>query len=478
MAGIGFQLKRLFREEGIIVNAKAYGYASIVTIGPMALCIFLIIFSQFLLEAMDTPFIERDRFMAATQYAFIFSQIVTGGFNMVISRYVADMTFMKKEENVLASMYGLISICLLIGGVLAFILYFQSPLSFYFKLFSYLFFCELIIIWVQSMYVSALKDYMRIVKSFLWGVSIAAVLLFITVKFLHYNHATALFICLDIGFLVIIMMFLKNIKGFFRINNFSYFDFIIYIERFPLLLLTGLLYNIGLYGHNIIVWKISSLQMEVDHTFLIAPYYDVPVFYAYLTMLPAMVIFMVSVETSFYEAYKLYYQRILEGFSLQDILIAKRNMFEIIEVELKFLTEVQLFVTITTLAVGVQFLPKIGMTSEQIHIFTMLVLGNLFFSIMFTCILILLYFDAQKASLIATFLFSISSIILTIMTVWLENYGLSVFLSSFIGLVVVLSRLKEYLTNIDYYTFCSQPLVNVQTNFKSEKVIERVKPYL
>lgn len=478
MAGIGFQLKKLFREEGILENIKAYGYSSIVTIGPMALCIIIILFSQYLLIAAGTPMGERDRFMAAAQYAFVFSQIITGGFNMVISRYVADMTFIKKEENVLSSMYGLISICLMIGGILAFLLYYQSPLSLYFKWTSYLFFCELIIIWIQCMYVSALKDYMRIVKSFLVGVIVAVVLLWITVTFLDFNNATALFICLDIGFLVIILMFLNNIKRFFRINNFSYFDFLVYVEKYPFLLIIGLFYMFGLYGHNIVVWNYSALKVIIDETFLVAPYYDVPVFYAYITILPAMVIFMVSVETSFYDAYKLYYVRILEGFSLQDIMIAKRNMFEIIKVELKFLSEVQLFITICAIAVGVQLLPKIGMTSDQLHVFSILVLGNLFFSIMFTCILILLYFDAQKSALVTTLLFSISTIILTLLIIKSGNYGFSLFLSSFIGLVVVLFKLREYLNNIDYYTFCSQPLVSIHRDFQTEKVLTKIKPYL
>jgi polysaccharide biosynthesis protein PelG len=478
MAGIGFQLKKLFREEGIIVNAKAYGYSSIVTIGPMALCILLILFSQFLLIGSDTSMVERDRFMAATQYSFIFSQIVTGGFNMVISRYVADMTFIKREDKVLASMYGLISICLLIGGILALLLYYQSPLPISFKLSSYLFFCELIIIWVQCMYVSALKDYMRIVKSFLIGVGVAVLLLWITVKLLNLNNATALIICLDIGFLVIILMFLNNIKRFFRINNYSYFDFIVYIERYPLLLLIGIFYMFGLYGHNLVIWFLSDLQVVIDETFRIAPFYDVPVFYAYLTILPAMVIFMVSVETSFYDSYKRYYVRILEGYSLQDILIAKRNMFNIIKVELKFLTEVQLFITICAIAIGVQLLPKIGMTSEQIHIFSILVLGNLFFSIMFTSMLILLYFDAQKAAFLTTFVFSVSTLLITLLVIHTENYGFSFFLSAFIGLLVVLYYLREYINNIDYYTFCSQPIVNVQKDYRTEKAITKIQPYL
>ena len=49
MAGIGFELKKLFKNKGIIQNAKAYSYSTIITIGPSAICIMLVLGMQYIL---------------------------------------------------------------------------------------------------------------------------------------------------------------------------------------------------------------------------------------------------------------------------------------------------------------------------------------------------------------------------------------------------------------------------------------------
>lgn len=41
MAGIGFELKRLFRRKGLFATIRAYGYAGIVCTGPMLLGVLL-----------------------------------------------------------------------------------------------------------------------------------------------------------------------------------------------------------------------------------------------------------------------------------------------------------------------------------------------------------------------------------------------------------------------------------------------------
>ena len=37
MAGIGFELKKLFRRKGLFASLRAYGYAGIICTGPMLL---------------------------------------------------------------------------------------------------------------------------------------------------------------------------------------------------------------------------------------------------------------------------------------------------------------------------------------------------------------------------------------------------------------------------------------------------------
>lgn len=41
MAGIGFELKKLFRRKGLFASLRAYGYAGIICTGPMLLGVVL-----------------------------------------------------------------------------------------------------------------------------------------------------------------------------------------------------------------------------------------------------------------------------------------------------------------------------------------------------------------------------------------------------------------------------------------------------
>ena len=46
MAGIGFELKKLFSRRGLFASFRAYGYAGIICTGPMLLGIVLLLVSS------------------------------------------------------------------------------------------------------------------------------------------------------------------------------------------------------------------------------------------------------------------------------------------------------------------------------------------------------------------------------------------------------------------------------------------------
>lgn len=50
MAGIGFELRKLYRQQGLANNIKAYAYSTTTTIGPMLLCLVLVFVQQQLME--------------------------------------------------------------------------------------------------------------------------------------------------------------------------------------------------------------------------------------------------------------------------------------------------------------------------------------------------------------------------------------------------------------------------------------------
>jgi uncharacterized membrane protein len=222
------------------------------------------------------------------------------------------------------------------------------------------------------------------------------------------------------------------------------------------------------------VW-LSNRRMVVAETFLIAPYYDTPVFYAYLSVLPALILFMVSVETSFYQSYKQYYGRILNGFPLQDIETAKHEMYRVLKLEVLFLTQVQLLVTFIFLFIGVRFLPLLGLTQDQINIYMVVVLGSWFLAIIITFFLVLLYFDERKAALSLIGSYALLCFVLTIVcTMTVGLYGGGMFIASFASTILGIFLLINRLNEIDYTTFCSQPIIYREKITRIEKILKSV----
>ncbi|TXC81596.1 hypothetical protein FS935_22100, partial [Metabacillus litoralis] len=123
---------------------------------------------------------------------------------------------------------------------------------------------------------------------------------------------------------------------------------------------------------------------------------------------------------------------------------------------------------------GVRFLPFLGMTQDQIDIFMIVVLGTWFLSLIITFFLILLYFDEKKAAFWLIGSYTILSFLLTLLFMGLFNqYGGGMFvaaiISLYLGCRILISRLNE----IDYTTFCSQPIVYKEKITGIERLLKR-----
>ncbi|MBM7567704.1 exopolysaccharide Pel transporter PelG [Paenibacillus sacheonensis] len=458
MAGIGFELRKLFREQGLINNVKAYAFSALTTIGPMILSIVLIIALQRMMDYNNASFLDWELYIATVQYCFIFSIIITSGISLLLTRFIADMIFQKKYNHLLSSYYGALIISLPAGAIVAYFFLQTVSASFGYKLVAYLFFMELIVVWIQAVYLSALKDYMRIVRSFALGVVVSLASGWVLLSYTDLNATTAALSAIDIGFLLIATMSSRHFEQIFPSSQFRlFFVFITYLKKYPSLFVIGTFFYSGIYIHSFVYW-FSSEGNVVQEGFRVSTFYDLPVFYAFLSVVPTLVTFVVSVETSFYEKFRIYYKQVIEGGTYQDMKRAKVEMQRTLMQEISFLMEVQLFFTIMSIAVGMKFLPQIGFSIAQVDAFNLLVLGYFLFIIMFVFLHILMYFDDRKGVLMISSLFVFLNAVLTYVCIQLDSDGLGMLLASLISLLAAIARILFVLRNIDYYTFCTQPI--------------------
>ena len=117
MAGIGFSLRKLFKDKSFFGYAKAYSWTGMVTTGPFVGTAALILGVQFLYTSFGISDFLRYLFIESLIYAFIFSHIVVSGFNMVITRYIADKMYEHDLKSILSSMFGVFSLVLAVGGI-------------------------------------------------------------------------------------------------------------------------------------------------------------------------------------------------------------------------------------------------------------------------------------------------------------------------------------------------------------------------
>ena len=173
MAGIGFELKKVFKKKGLLATLAAYGYAGIVCTGPMLLGIVLLLGIRLLGELSGTGRSDIDLVNAMVTYALLASLLLTDVFSLVTTRYIADMLYMEKKDRVLPSFWGSVSVQLVIGWALygTFLCFAGITPGQVFM--NIVFFSVMVVVWMEMNYLTAIKDYRGILVTFALAVGLA-----------------------------------------------------------------------------------------------------------------------------------------------------------------------------------------------------------------------------------------------------------------------------------------------------------------
>lgn len=475
MAGIGFELKKLLHKKSALGYLEACSYTAIVTIGPFILMISMVLFIQAMLRSIPGSYLIEQLFLASVIYPLLFSQVVSSGFAMLITRFVADKLYNREYDSVLPSLYGVTALVLIAASIPAILFLWNAPLQFSLKIVTYVLYMELSIIWIQGVYLTALKNYVKIIQAYAAGVVIAAALAYAAVKTLFVELAFGLVAAVDIGMFFVMAMLMLNIMKFFPATNNRHFSFLEYFERHLSLFFINLFYYLSLYCPVFFIWN-SHLAVKVAGTYVLAPVYDVATFYAFLSIMPMIIVFVISTEINFYDKYAAYFKLITGKGNYREIEDAKREMLQVLWSEIRNLMEVQLVVTFVFLALGNYLLPRVGLTYASINIYNVLVLGAYLAGMTQFILIIMLYFEDRRGALgIAAFFLTANSAFNYISLLAGENtYGFGLFSAAFLTLAAAMLRLVYYTNRIDYFVFCSQPIFHKEQQGILTKLVARL----
>ena len=255
MAGIGFELRKTFGKKTLVSTVFGSLYAAFSTIGPTIIFIGLLFGLQYVLYNFNSSEMESLFFVASFTYLFLIAIIVATMVNTVVSRYIADKVFSGKEDDICASIFGVLSTGGLVTGVAVFILcammYFQDNVPLNFLVVYYLLGILATHTYCLMAYVSAIKEYKQVTCSFAIGL-IMALPTFAIVKYVfNFGVILSIYFSLVVGFFVInLLLLFWCIRAFGRPSN-KFFEFLKYFKKYFWLFISGLAYTVGLYISNI-----------------------------------------------------------------------------------------------------------------------------------------------------------------------------------------------------------------------------------
>ncbi len=456
MAGIGFELRKLLRKENYLGLLQAYAYAGIISSGPWILSILGIQLVGLFSLAVVIPKIAVQQFQVSVTYLLAFSLILTGPLQLAFTRYIADRLFEKNDELIVPNFMGTQLVTALVSGGLGslFALTWFAELPLDYRLLMLAGFVQLCLIWIATIFLSGLKQYTAIVWIFAVGycTTVGAAILW------RPWGLSGLLSGFVVGHFLMLCGFWFLILRHYPIRRLVDFDFLQRGRMYVSLIWTGLLYNLAIWLDKLLFWYSPETSDQVIGPLRASPLYDLPIFLAYLSIIPGMAVFLVRIETDFVEYYERFYNAVREGGSLDQIESYRNEMVFAIRQGLGEIMKIQGITILIVFVIGKQLLEWMGISPlYQQLLYIDLIATSL--QVLFLALLnIFFYLDKRPLVLLLCGIFAASNAILTAISLALGPnwYGYGFAMSLMIVVTIAMSVLSHKLENLEFETFMLQ----------------------
>ena len=472
MAGIGFELRRLFDKRGIVSKMRAYAYTSLVVTGPMLLGVAFIGSVQLMGTAFGLPVNDRNLLVCMTTYALLGSLILTGTISMPVTRYIADMLYQERNDLVLPSFEGSLMILLPIGFLACLAFQLQTGQGFTLVVLNLMLFCELIVVWMATSYLTAIKDYRSILIAYFLAIGTSFLVSWVAYRILG-PTLEGFMLGVAFGYGVMIIYSVLLLYRYFPNARRHYLLWVSWLGQYRDLIIVGLSSYVGLFSFIVISW-LGPQGIQVAPMYYASPERDTASFFAYLSVLITQVTFVVSTEVNFYPSYRHYYDLFNADGSITEIDGQQEEMLLILERELGDLSLKQIIASGLSISVGstlLQSLP-LGFTPTMGSYFVILCVGYCAYAIGNVVTLMCLYYSNIHGAAIANATFGITSLVHSLAATALpeEYYSLGFVIASLVYLFVSWLRLFLYTRNLPYTILSNQPLVAQERTGLLEKI--------
>lgn len=455
MAGIGFALRTLSRQETLSSVVKAGGHAAVIAAGPW---LFTIASLAAITETSErlAGFEALATFRAVIIYAFAASLVLAAPVTIVATRLLADQLWQRQTNRVRPLLIA--SMAMAIGvvsfGVLALVLYFHVPL----KLAVVLFATASIVamIWIAVAFCGAVRDYAGITLAFAIGLIIAvassttAALMGFGSVGMVWGFATGLAITL-------LGLSFRVLATFPAVSSRPWSEWETLVKGFKHYapLAAGALFGTaGVWVDKWVFW-FSAEGQSVEGGLIHAPLYDSALFIASLVIIPALAQFVVKLETDFFDRYQNYYGTIQGHGTIDQIERSRQDLQSNAFESLALITVAHVAMASVMVLAAPAIIESLNLQFRQIAILRYGALGSVFHFIFIAATSMVVFFDRRRLYCALQILFLVLNFTLTVLTIyWGEDfYGVGYFTAALISAAAALIVADNTLARLNYLTF-------------------------
>lgn len=455
MAGIGFELRKLLEKDNFLGDLRAFLYGALLSSGPWLLSITCLgVLTA--LSSTGGADLDGEIFRTTVVYVFAFSLIFVGFFQLVLTRFLADRLYLKDDQALLPA-FAACAIMVLLGGLfVGFAVFSSGPLPWTYKALSMVLFNLVCLLWLTMIMLSAVKDYNNIVNGFAIGaiLSVAGVWWLEPLFGLHGR-----IIGYTLGVAVSVFWFLAIIFSEYDPRAKLSFEMASYLKKFWDLALIGAIFNLGIWADKFVFWLDTSSRTIVT-PLTVHDFYEGPVFLSYLSIVPALAVFLVKVETGFYEHYRRYYQCVTDRCPLSSLLTQKAGMANMLKASIREMFIIQGGLTALCVVFAHNIIAACNLSPVQTPLLRISLIGSFLQALMSLTVTILFYFDMRRRVLCVVLCYCILNAGFSQLSLWLgfPFYGYGYTYACFFSLMLGFYLLVKTVQDLEFITFARQPI--------------------
>jgi uncharacterized membrane protein len=457
MAGIGFELRKILAKPGYLNTLRAYGYAALISSGPWVLSIVSLAFLGIVCRGMASDQ-QMELVFSSVTYVYALSLILTGPVQMVLTRYAADQMFGHKTNRIFPAIITTLACTSALSAIIGLVLFVGFvPAPLLFQLSAACLFVLVTSIWVMTVALTASKNYHGVLISFMSGYAISFLASW---AFTRWLGPSATMLGMVTGHFVLLLLLLRiTFKeiGEMEVKNLEIFG---YFRKYSHLAFCGLFYNLGIWIDKILFWFISPDRKQVAGILYSSPDYDQVVYLSFLTIVPGMAVFLLTLETGFATHYEQFVQRVLGKGTFDQITEAKEGMVTALRTGFAQLIKIQGCVTLLLIIFADRILPAVGLGAVQGGSFQITTLGVFLLVLFLSQMTILFYLGKLRNAMICCLVFALVNGTVTAWSIFSGEqwYGMGFLVASAAAATIAAIKVNRHLELLEYDTFTSQSI--------------------